>query len=77
MRATIGKLLKQHTPPTEVGVMREHAEYLGCKYHGAPSIKPKGFTGGIVPGKQIGGVVMVRLQDIYKALKNAKGIDES
>lgn len=76
MRQTINKLLKQRRPPAEVGIMLEHANYLECKFHAAPSIRPAGYSGCGIPGKPVGSMVMVRLSDLYNALKKAKGIDE-
>lgn len=76
MRATINRLLKQRRPPSQVGILLEHATYLKCKFHFAKSVRPEGLEREPLLGKPFGSMVMVRLQDIYQALKNAKGIDE-
>jgi hypothetical protein len=75
MRRTIEKLLEVKRPPEKVGIKLEHAEFLKLEFgYGKPlNEKKNGIirTGGVVYGS----VVMVKLHDLFLALKGAVGVD--
>ncbi len=75
MRNTIDRQLTGRHPPQRVGILREHAEFLGVSFEYAERVNEV-RPSGLVAGVPYGSVVMVRLQDLFLALKTAVGIDD-
>lgn len=69
-------MLKSSDNNRRVSIKRAHAEELGVDFQKSPPINEVHTHGIIGPGVLYGSVVSVKLFDLYRALKKAKGEDE-
>ena len=70
MRDTVSRMLARKKPPRQVGILVEHADYLGIAYTKITSVKPEA-TFKSMP------IVFVRLGALVDGLKGAVGSEYS
>ena len=75
MRTSINRLLLRIVPPKSVGILKDHAKYLGVPYQASTPVSEPGLSKRVPRGVNHGSVVMVKLEHLYLALRAAKGVD--
>jgi hypothetical protein len=83
MRSVVDRALLRIHPPAELIILQEHADFLGVKYDlpkrkelSAIEAMQRQAAKAMLPGgKPYGPLIRVKLDRLYVALRNAKGVN--
>ena len=79
MRRTVFRLAMQAVPPATVLILKEQADFIGVKTMKRPKKEEEEHERSVLRslprGKPYGKLVCVKLEILYSALKDAKGVN--